>query len=459
VLQLKARGEASTDVLKALARDVTKALNQFVRGTAGRSGPNAPDHRTGLPPLQRQRVDIDALLAEIEAADPATIGLGFQPERGPGHKNLRVLNILGTGACNGDCVFCVEKFDPTHRPRPQVDALRELILDSAGNYDMLFFASGEPTIHPQLFEHVELAKSAGFTCFGMSSHFRTFADPRFTLNILQAGFEYFDIALHAADAASQLEVNPIGDGGRSLFEALKGLAVLLRLADALGIRISITHKIVISRLNVLQLEPIFRATYDRGVRHFILQPVRTLSLHPGFHSKLAIAEEEILPHLNELLRRTEGLGAMIKPYGFSRQKLFSGSHVEHEQNRVNNIYGKIQRPAYLPGLPSVQEERPTDGRHWVDMQLLPEGQFSFASDGSAPILDGALERGLELPFGCRMGSCGICCAHLVEGRVDQSNQIFLTDDQVQQGLVLMCQARPLSDVVLKMCTDDELDQL
>jgi hypothetical protein len=60
----------------------------------------------------------------------------------------------------------------------------------------------------------------------MSSHFRTFADPRFALKTLQAGFEYFDIALHAADLKSQLDVNPIGDGGYSLYEALKGLAVL-----------------------------------------------------------------------------------------------------------------------------------------------------------------------------------------------------------------------------------------
>src|SRR5262249_32601994 len=158
---------------------------------------------------------------------------------------------------NSECVFCIEKFNPTHRPMMKADATRQLILDSAGQYDMLFFASGEPTIHPKLFEYVELAKSVGFTCFGMSSHFRTFADPRFALRPLQAGFEYFDIALHAADLESQLDVNPIGDDGQSLYEALKGLAVLLRLADALGVRISITHKIVVSRLNVTQLEEIF----------------------------------------------------------------------------------------------------------------------------------------------------------------------------------------------------------
>ena len=224
-------------------------------------------------------------------------------------------------------------------------------------------------------------------------------------------------------------------------------------------RISITHKIVVSRLNVTQLEPIFRATYDRGVRHFILQPVRSLGLAPDLQAKLAISEEEIMPHLNEFLARTAGLDAVVKPYGFSRQNLFSAEHVEHEQNRVKNIYGKARPRDERPSLPTILEDRPTDGRHWVEVREWPDGRFGYAADGKAPVLDDALERGMNLNFGCRMGSCGMCCARLLEGRVDQSNQIFLTDEQIEDGYVLLCQARPLSDVVVQLCTDEEIDAL
>jgi ferredoxin len=66
---------------------------------------------------------------------------------------------------------------------------------------------------------------------------------------------------------------------------------------------------------------------------------------------------------------------------------------------------------------------------------------------------------VNLNYGCRMGSCGSCSARLLEGRVDQSSQIFLTDEQIQQGFVLLCQARPLSDVVVKLCTEDVIDEL
>jgi ferredoxin len=454
-LRIRARADLGPDALKVLAAEATRALNRVLRGG------EAPESRTGLPSPERRRgADLDALVRELADADPATIGIGLRPERGPGHDGLRVLNIRGTGACNSDCVFCVEKFDPAHRTMPKADATRQFILDNAGQYDMLFFASGEPTIHPKLFEYVELGREVGFTSFGMSSHFRTFADPAFTLRVLEAGFEYFDISLHAADIEGQLAVNPIADGGASLHEALKGLAVLYALADALGIRISVTHKIVVSRLNVTALDAIFRATYDRGVRHFILQPVRAMNLDPERHALLAIGEDEILPHLNAFLARTEGLGATVKPYGFARQSLFAGAHVETEQNRVKNVYGRTRGGMAPRPFKNATEERPRDGRHWVEVRLSDNGHsFKFPSAGQAPLLDEALARGYELPFGCRMGSCGMCCARLFAGEVDQSGQFFLTEAQQRDGYVLLCQARAKSDVVLRVCTDDELDPL
>ena len=455
-LRVRARGDATPETLKALAAELTRALNRVVRRNA------TGESRVGMPLLPRQAAaDVDALLRQLAAADPATVGLGYQPERGPGHEGLRVLNIRGTGACNSDCIFCVEKFDPAHRTMPKADATRQFILDNAGQFDMLFFASGEPTIHPKLFDYVELARTVGFSHFGMSSHFRTFADPAFALRVLQAGFEYFDISLHAAETEGQLAVNPIGDGGASLHEALKGLAVLYAVADAIGMRISVTHKIVASRLNVTALDAIFRATYDRGVRHFIVQPVRAMNLDPDRKAVLAIGEDEILPHLNAFLARTEGLGATVKPYGFSRQYLFAGAHVETEQNRVKNVYGRMRGGEMQRRPPKdTAEERPRDGRHWIEVRMSETGdRFHFASTGRVPMLDEALERGYTLPFGCRMGSCGMCCARLLEGEVDQSGQFFLTEAQQRDGYVLLCQARSKSDLVVRLCTDDELDPL
>lgn len=438
--------------LDALAEEVGRSLARVRRAT------HTPLAELGARGANQD--ELGAIVAELAAADPETIGIGFRPERSPGHRQQRVLNLRGTGACNSDCVFCVEKFDPTHRLMQAADATREQILESAGEFDTLFFASGEPTIHPKLFEYAELARSLGYENLGMSSHFRTFADPAFARRTLEAGFRYFDISLHAADLASQLEVNPIGDGGRSLPEALKGLAVLFRLADAMELGISVTHKIVVSKMNASSLREIVKQTYDRGVRHFILQPVRASGLVELRQSKVALSEAEIVPSVNELLEWAKSLeGAVVKPYGFSRRALLDGAHVEVEQNRVKNVYGRVRYDGDVLWLPETREERPTDGRHWVVVTNELDQSFGFAADGSQPILDTALERGAELPFGCRMGSCGMCATRLLEGKVDQSTQQFLGEKHVQAGFVLLCQAKPCSDVVVRLCDEREIDAL
>ena len=65
----------------------------------------------------------------------------------------------------------------------------------------------------------------------------------------------------------------------------------------------------------------------------------------------------------------------------------------------------------------------------------------------AKLLDVLLNKGLDAPFSCREGHCGACAVLMRNGAVDMEINDVLEPSDLEEGLILACQALPKSDSV------------
>lgn len=83
--------------------------------------------------------------------------------------------------------------------------------------------------------------------------------------------------------------------------------------------------------------------------------------------------------------------------------------------------------------------------------LEPSGH-SFEAAENRNVLRSGLEAGFNLPYSCRAGGCSTCRGRILDGTVDHalSTETYLPQSLRDQGFALLCQAKPLSDLVIEI---------
>ena len=102
----------------------------------------------------------------------------------------------------------------------------------------------------------------------------------------------------------------------------------------------------------------------------------------------------------------------------------------------------------------IKEELPVsaDGEAKIEV-VVDDENFSFTMDKKMLILDAVLKENIDAPYSCQGGVCSSCIAKVTEGKAEMVKNQILTDDEIEEGLILTCQAHALTPTI-KVDFDD-----
>ena len=79
--------------------------------------------------------------------------------------------------------------------------------------------------------------------------------------------------------------------------------------------------------------------------------------------------------------------------------------------------------------------------------ILDGEKNNFSMDSDSNILDEGLSNGYDMPHSCQGGICLTCLVKVTEGKAIMDDPGMLSDEELDEGFILTCIARPGSDEI------------
>ncbi len=185
----------------------------------------------------------------------------------PDHEQHSCLPIIEiTNHCNLECPICiVQNRDNYHMTRDEFVAIIDGLVEKEGTLDTVNISGGEPTIHPQFLELLDLAKRPEIARVSVSTNgLRLAADPDFCLELARRKV-YVNLQLDALGNPSLRVLRGAGDQHAARLRALDNL-------ERAGVRTTIISTVA-KGVNDGQIGDCVRLLFERDfILSLLFQP-------------------------------------------------------------------------------------------------------------------------------------------------------------------------------------------
>lgn len=109
---------------------------------------------------------------------------------------------------------------------------------------------------------------------------------------------------------------------------------------------------------------------------------------------------------------------------------------------------RIRIESFEAGKTSPIETNKEESKGMSEVTIVLDGEeHVLQAPMGKPILDTALDQDLDMPYSCQSGLCTACRGKCLEGKISLEEAEGLSQDELDEGYVLTCVGKPLSEKV------------
>jgi MoaA/NifB/PqqE/SkfB family radical SAM enzyme len=180
---------------------------------------------------------------------------------------MKTLSLHVTDLCNEKCTFCVVGSPLYSKDTVRYADLARFLVENAGSgYEVVNLHGGEPTIHPRLFDLLDIAKLFGYPVIQLQTNARRLKNPSFVARLAERNVLRYVVSLHGVNAGIQDLLTQTPGGYDETIEGIRNV-------KAAGARVQVNT--VLTRTNMDQLSDICRLCMELGV-----DQINISNLHP-----------------------------------------------------------------------------------------------------------------------------------------------------------------------------------